>query len=284
MQTKAIRENAMRAVFLVCACVSILCVAMILFFLLWNGIPSIREVGFFRFLGGRIWRPSADSYGILPMIVGSICVTAGAMIVGVPLGLFAAVFLARFCPKGIYRVLRPAVELLAGIPSVVYGFFGLKFLVPLIQNLTDGTGKGILTASILLGFMILPTIIMVTESALRAVPETYNEGALALGATPERSVFSVILPAAKSGTLAAVILGVGRAIGETMAVVMVAGNQTLFPTSVLSGVRTLTSSIVLEMGYAGGLHRGVLIGIGIVLFVLILFINLCFSLVKRKER
>lgn len=284
MQTKAIRENAMRAVFLVCACVSILCVAMILFFLLWNGIPSIREVGLFQFLGGRVWRPSADSYGILPMIVGSICVTAGAMIVGVPLGLFAAVFLARFCPKGIYRVLRPAVELLAGIPSVVYGFFGLKFLVPLIQNLTDGTGKGILTASILLGFMILPTIIMVTESALRAVPETYNEGALALGATPERSVFSVILPAAKSGTLAAVILGVGRAIGETMAVVMVAGNQTLFPTSVLSGVRTLTSSIVLEMGYAGGLHRGVLIGIGIVLFVLILFINLCFSLVKRKER
>ncbi len=284
MQTKAIRENAMRAVFLVCACVSILCVAMILFFLLYNGIPSIREVGFFQFLGGKVWRPSADSYGILPMIVGSICVTAGAMIVGVPLGLFAAVFLARFCPKGIYRVLRPAVELLAGIPSVVYGFFGLKFLVPLIQNLTDGTGKGILTASILLGFMILPTIIMVTESALRAVPEAYNEGALALGATPERSVFSVILPAAKSGTLAAVILGVGRAIGETMAVVMVAGNQTLFPTSILSGVRTLTSSIVLEMGYAGGLHRGVLIGIGIVLFVLILFINLCFSLVKRKER
>ena len=206
------------------------------------------------------------------------------MVVGVPLGMFAAVFLARFCPKGIYRVLRPAVELLAGIPSVVYGFFGLKFLVPLIQNLTDGTGKGILTASILLGFMILPTIIMVTESALRAVPETYNEGALALGATPERSVFSVILPAAKSGTLAAVILGVGRAIGETMAVVMVAGNQTLFPTGILSGVRTLTSSIVLEMGYAGELHRGVLIGIGIVLFVLILFINLCFSLVKRKER
>ena len=284
MQTKAIRENAMRAVFLVCACVSILCVAMILFFLLYNGIPSIREGGFFQFLGGKVWRPSADSYGILPMIVGSICVTAGAMIVGVPLGLFAAVFLARFCPKGIYRVLRPAVELLAGIPSVVYGFFGLKFLVPLIQNLTDGTGKGILTASILLGFMILPTIIMVTESALRAVPEAYNEGALALGATPERSVFSVILPAAKSGTLAAVILGVGRAIGETMAVVMVAGNQTLFPTSILSGVRTLTSSIVLEMGYAGGLHRGVLIGIGIVLFVLILFINLCFSLVKRKER
>lgn len=284
MQAKAIREKAMRAVFLVCACVSILCVAMILFFLLYNGIPSIREVGFFQFLGGRVWRPSADSYGILPMIAGSICVTAGAMIVGVPLGLFAAVFLARFCPKGIYRVLRPAVELLAGIPSVVYGFFGLKFLVPLIQNLTDGTGKGILTASILLGFMILPTIIMVTESALRAVPETYNEGALALGATPERSVFSVILPAAKSGTLAAVILGVGRAIGETMAVVMVAGNQTLFPTGVLSGVRTLTSSIVLEMGYAGGLHRGVLIGIGIVLFVLILFINLCFSLVKRKER
>ncbi len=284
MQAKAIREKAMRAVFLVCACVSILCVAMILFFLLWNGIPSIREVGFFQFLGGKVWRPSADSYGILPMIVGSICVTAGAMIVGVPLGLFAAVFLARFCSKGIYRVLRPAVELLAGIPSVVYGFFGLKFLVPLIQNLTDGTGKGILTASILLGFMILPTIIMVTESALRAVPETYNEGALALGATPERSVFSVILPAAKSGTLAAVILGVGRAIGETMAVAMVAGNQTLFPTSILSGVRTLTSSIVLEMGYAGGLHRGVLIGIGIVLFVLILFINLCFSLVKRKER
>ena len=284
MSLKALKENGMRVLFLLCAGVSILCVAVILFFLLANGIPAMREVGVFQFLFGSVWRPTSDAYGILPLVVGSICVTAGAMVFGVPLGLFAAIFLARFCPGRLYRVFKPAVELLAGIPSVVYGFFGLKFLVPIIQRVSGGTGKGILTASILLGFMILPTIIMVTESSLRAVPSSYYEGALALGATKERAVFSVIFPAARSGTLAGVILGVGRAIGETMAVVMVAGNQTLVPDSIFSGIRTMTSTIVLEMSDADGLHRGVLIALGVVLFVFILLINLCFSLVKRKEQ
>lgn len=179
--------------------------------------------------------------------------------------------------------MKPAAELLAGIPSIVYGFFGLVVIVPLMQNLFGGSGKGMLTASVMLGIMILPTIINVSESALRAVPESYYEGSLALGATHERSVFSAVLPAARSGILAGVILGVGRAIGETMAVAMVAGNQPILPESILSGVRTLTANIVQEMGYATDLHREALIACGVVLFVFILIINLCFSALKRRE-
>ena len=217
------------------------------------------------------------------MIVGSLYVTAGAILFGVPIGLLCAIFMARFCPKKLYKVLKPLVDLLAGIPSIVYGFFGLMVLVPLMQDLFGGSGKGILTASLLLGIMILPTIISVSESSIRAVPESYYEGALALGATRERSVFAAILPAAKSGILAGVILGVGRAIGETMAVVMIAGNQPILPTSILSGVRTMTANVVLEMGYATGLHREALIATAVVLFVFILIINLCFSLLKRRK-
>lgn len=219
------------------------------------------------------------------MILGSIYVTAGAVIVGVPLGLLAAIFMAKFCPKPLYKFLKPAVDLLAGIPSIVYGFFGLMVVVPLMQQLFPNTsGKSILTASILLGIMILPTIIGVSESAIRAVPDSYYEGALALGASHERSVFFVTVPAAKSGITAGVILGVGRAIGETMAVIMIAGNQPRIPGSLLDGVRTLTGNIVMEMGYASGLHREALIATGVVLFVFILIINLLFSIIKRKER
>ncbi len=276
------RETAMKIVFLVTACISILAVALICIFLFANGIPTMHEIGFANFLFGTTWAPNQNLYGIFPMIIASIIVTAGAILIGVPAGLLCAIFLARFCPKRLYKVLKPAAELLAGIPSVVYGFFGLVVIVPLMQS-AFGVGKNIITASVMLGIMILPTIINVAEASIRAVPESYYEGSLALGATHERSVFSAVLPAAKSGILAGVILGVGRAIGETMAVVMIAGNQPILPESLLSGIRTLTANIVLEMGYATDLHREALIACGVVLFVFILIINLCFSALKRRS-
>ena len=276
-------EAIMKGVFLLAACASILAVALICLFLFANGLPAIGEIGIFDFLLGKVWKPGNDLYGILPMILGSIYVTAGAIVVGVPIGILTAVFMAKFCPKGLYRFLKPAVELLAGIPSVVYGFFGLVVVVPLIRNLfPDSKGTSMLAASLLLGIMILPTIIGVSESAIRAVPETYYEGGLALGASHERSVFFATLPAAKSGILAGVILGIGRAIGETMAVIMVEGNQPRMPAGLLKGVRTLTSNIVMEMGYAADLHREALIATAVVLFVFILLINLLFSVLKRR--
>lgn len=273
----------MHGVFLIAACVSVLAVALICIFLFANGLPAIAKIGPIKFLTGIKWKPMNEIFGIFPMIVGSIYVTAGAILVGVPIGILCAVFMARFCPKKIYLILKPAIELMAGIPSIVYGFFGLVVIVPIIQQLTGTSGKGVLTASVLLGIMILPTIIGVSESAIRAVPESYYEGALALGDTHERSVFCAVLPAAKSGIMAGVILGVGRAIGETMAVIMVAGNQPVIPGSVLAGVRTMTANIVLEMGYAAGLHREALIATGVVLFVFILIINVLFSLIKKGD-
>ena len=279
---KKVKEKGMEIVFLIAACVSILSVALICIFLFMNGIPAIKEIGFFDFVGGKIWKPGNNIFGILPMILGSIYVTAGALVIGVPIGILTAVFLARFCPKKIYKIVKPGVDLLAGIPSVVYGFFGLCVLVPWVRSTFGGNGNSILTASVLLGIMILPSIIGVSESAIRAVPNKYYEGALALGATHERSVFLTVVPAAKSGILAGVILGVDRAIGETMAVIMVAGNQARMPKGVLKGVRTLTANIVIEMGYAADLHREALIATGVVLFVFILLINLLFSALKRR--
>lgn len=278
------KEKIMKNIFLLSACTSIIAVLLICIFLFYNGVPAIQEIGFFDFLSGTTWRPKNDVYGILPMILGSIYVTIGAVIIGVPIGIFTAVFMARFCPKNLHKIIKPAIDLLAGIPSVIYGFFGLTVLVPIVRNYIGGNGSGILTASILLGIMILPTIISVSESAIRSVPDSYYEGALALGATHERSVFLAVLPAAKSGIMAGVILGIGRAIGETMAVIMVAGNQARIPTDILKGVRTLTSNIVLEMGYATDLHREALIATGVVLFVFILMINFTFSLVKRRQK
>ncbi len=276
------KERAMHLVFLLFACVSILCVLLICLFLFASGLPGILEIGPLNFLLGSQWKPSQQIFGIAPMIVGSLYVTAGAILVGVPLGVLTAVYLARFASPRVCKVLNPAVALMAGIPSIVYGFFGLMVLVPLMRELF-GNGKGILTASVLLGIMILPTIISVSETALRAVPQPYYEGALALGATHERSVFFILLPAAKSGIMAAIVLGVGRAVGETMAVIMIAGNQAIFPDSITSGVRTLTANIVLEMGYAADLHREALFGTAVVLFVFILLINLSLSLLRRKE-
>lgn len=276
------KEKGMKWVFMAAAALSILAVALICLFLFANGVPAMGKIGVFDFLLGQTWKPGNNIYGIFPMIVGSIYVTVGAIIVGVPLGILCAVFLAWFCPQKLYKIIKPAVELLAGIPSIVYGFFGLVVLVPIMQNLFGGSGKGILTASILLGIMILPTIIGVSESSIRAVPRAYYEGSLGLGATHERSVFFAVLPAAKQGILAGVILGVGRAIGETMAVVMVAGNQPVVPNSIFSGVRTMTANIVMEMGYAADLHREALLATAVVLFVFILIINLCFSMLKRR--
>ncbi|MFA6622528.1 MAG: phosphate ABC transporter permease subunit PstC [Fibrobacteraceae bacterium] len=280
-----IRERLMEGVFLVAALASVAAVFLICIFLFANGIPGMAKIGFGNFIFGRIWAPTdvPPSYGIFPMILGSLYVTAGAVLVGVSVGLFTAVFLARFCPAKLHKVLKPAVDVLAGVPSVVYGFFGLVVMVPFVRENFGGSGTSILTASLLLGIMILPTIIGVAESAIRAVPETYYEGALALGATPERSVFSVVLPAATSGVMAGVILGIGRAVGETMAVILVAGNQARMPNGILGGVRTLTANIVLEMGYAADLHREALIATGVVLFTFILIINLCFSILKRRR-
>ncbi len=279
---KHVQERLMHGVFLAAACVSILGVALICLFLFINGVPAMSEIGLFSFLLGKNWAPSSDVYGILPMILGSLYVTAGAVLVGVPIGILTSIFLSHFCPARLYRVLKPAVELLAGIPSVVYGFFGLVVLVPFVRTTFGGSGSSMLTASLLLGVMILPTIIGVSEAALRAVPQSYYEGALALGASHEKSVFFTVLPAARSGILAGVVLGVGRAIGETMAVIMVAGNQARLPAGLLKGVRTMTANIVIEMGYAADLHREALISTAVVLFVFILIINLLFSVLKRR--
>ena len=285
-----LKEKVMEIVFLAAACASIIAVALICIFLFQSGLPAMKEIGLSDFLFGTEWRPGNNLFGIFPMIVGSIYVTAGAIIIGVPIGLFMAVYLAMYCPDKVYKVLKPAVDLLAGIPSIVYGFFGMVVIVPAVRyffnEIIDLNGKGDsnLTASIVLGIMILPTIIGAAEPAIRAVPKLYYEGALALGADHERSTFSVVFPAAQSGVLASVILGIGRAIGETMAVVMIAGNQPRIPDSILKGVRTMTANIVMEMGYATDLHREALIATGVVLFVFILLINLSFSALKRKGK
>ncbi len=273
----------MNVVFLVSALVSVLAVFLIFLFLFANGIPAIGKIGPLNFLTGSTWKPSNDLYGIFPMILGSIYVTAGAVAIGVPIGILVALYLAMFCPRSFYRIIKPAVELLAGIPSVVYGYFALVVLVPWVRETFGGHGSSMLAASLLLAVMILPTIINVSESAIRAVPRSYYEGGLALGSSHERTSLFVLLPAARSGVLAGVILGIGRAIGETMAVIMVAGNQARLPRGLLYGVRTLTANIVIEMGYAAGLHREALIATGVVLFVFILLINLSFSLLVRKE-
>lgn len=281
---RILKEPLAKAAFIIAACASILAVILICAFLFANGLPAIGKIGPLDFLFGQTWRPSNNIYGIFPFILGSVYVTAGAIIIGVPIGVFTAIYLTKFCSRRVAKVLRPAVELMAGIPSVVYGFFGMVVLVPFVRETFGGNGSSMLTACILLGIMILPTIITVSAASIKAVPETYYEGALALGASHERSVFAVLVPAAKSGITASVILGVGRAIGETMAVIMIAGNQPRMPAGLLKGVRTMTANIVIEMGYAADLSREALIATAVVLFVFILIINLLFSLLKRRTR
>lgn len=277
------KEKIMKLVFAAAACASILAVALICVFLFANGIPGMAKIGVLKFLLGTEWRPSNGLYGILPMILGSLYVTAGACVIGVPLGVLTAVFLVYYCPKPLAKLIDPLIQLLAGVPSVVYGFFGIIVLVPLSRQLFGGSGSSIVTASVLLGIMILPTVVSVSASSLRAVPSYYYEGGRALGATHERSIFCIDLKAAQSGVLSAVVLGIGRAVGETMAVIMVAGNQARVPNSLFAGVRTLTANIVIEMGYAADLHREALIATGVVLFVFVLLINLCFSAIKGRD-
>lgn len=296
------KEGIYEFLFLLIASVSIICVLVICIFLFSEGLPAMAEIGLFDFLTGTTWAPTANeaSYGILSMIVGSLYITLGAISVGVPIGILTAIYLTKYCPQKVYSVLKPAIDLMAGIPSIIYGFFGMTVMVPFVKATVNGigeilepatkitdrffytTGSSIFTASLLLGFMILPTVIGLSESALRAVPEQYYDGARALGATHERTIFGVVLPAAKSGVLASVVLGIGRAIGETMAVILVAGNQARLTSSIFDGIRTMTANVVLEMAYATDLHSEALIATGVVLFVFVLIINLSFSIIKRK--
>ncbi len=276
------REKFFEILFLITATISIISVVVICGFLLISGVPAMAEIGLADFLFGTKWAPSNELFGILPMIVGSIYITAGAIVLGVPIGILTAVFVTKYCSAKVYVYLKPAINLMAGIPSIIYGFFGMTVLVPFIRENIGGDGNSILTASVLLAIMILPTIINLSEAAIRAVPSPYEEGARALGATHEQSIFKVILPAARSGILASVVLGIGRAIGETMAVIMIAGNQPRLTANILEGIRTMTANVVMEMRYAAGLHEDALVATGVVLFVFILIINLCFSIIKRK--
>lgn len=281
-----LKELLMKIVFIIAAVCFIAAVLIICLFIFMQAVPAIAEIGFFKFLFGTEWKPSDTNpkFGIATMIVGSCYVTAGALVLGVPVGFLTAVFMARYCPKPLYRVMKPVTNILAGIPSIVYGYFGLTVMVPLVRRTFGGSGSSILTASIILAIMILPTIISVSENAIRAVPKSYYEGAVALGATKERAIFCTEVPAAKSGIVTSIILGLGRVIGETMAVVMIAGNQPQFPSSITDGVRTMTANIVLELGYATDLHRGALIATAAVLFVFILLITMLIALVRRKAK
>ena len=287
LRAKEAMEWIMKTVFLVCGFIAIAFVLLITVYLIISGLPAIREVGLTDFLFGTRWASTDKTdpaYGILPFILTSIYGTAGAILIGVPIGFLMAVFLSKVAPKRVANVVRPVVDLLAGIPSIVYGLVGLMVLVPFIrETFHTAAGESLLAAIVVLAIMILPSIISVSETALKAVPPEYEEASLALGATHERSVFTIMLPAAKSGVLSAVILGVGRAIGETMAVIMVAGNQPRMPKGILEGVRTLTTNIVMEMGYASGMHRDALIATAAVLFVFILIINFSFSMMKRRS-
>lgn len=283
MKTKKL-EKFMEIIFLLCASISIISIILICYFIFKNGVPFIAEYGVSNFLFGKSWKPTnvPPSFGIFPMIVGSFYVTLGAILIGVPIGLLTAIYLSYFCPKGLYKFLKPAINLMAGIPSIIYGFFALTLIAPIVKMYFGGTGMSMLTASMLLGIMILPTIIGLSESSIRTVPKSYYEGSIALGASHERSVMRIIVPAAKSGIFASIILGVGRAIGETMAVILVAGNQPRMPKGLLKGVRTLTTNIVMDMSYAADQHREALIATAVVLFVFILIINFVFNIFKRR--
>ena len=277
------KEKAAEIIFFILAAASVLSVALICIFLFAGGIPAMFEIGIPNFIFGMEWRPKSHGlFGIFPMVTATLLATSGALLFAVPVGILTAIFLVKFCNKKIQNVLSPMVSLLAAIPSVVYGFFGIVVVAPIIGELFGGSGRSLLAAIIILAIMILPTIITVSQAAIRAVPEIYYEGALALGASKEESVFFATLPAAKSGIIAAVVLGLGRCVGETMAVIMVAGNQVRIPGGLFDGVRTLTANIVLEMGYAEGLHRDALIATAVILFVFILLINFTFSMLKKR--
>jgi len=278
------REKLLERGFLLVALSSISILALIAFFIFVEGVPLIWKTGIESFLLGDRWYPSKGSFGVFPMIIGSFWVTAGALIVGVPLGVACAVFLCEITHPSVAMVLRPMIQLLAAIPSVIFGFWGLIVLVPLIRESFGGPGLSILAGSLVLGIMILPTIISISEDSLRALPRTYKEGALSLGATHWQTIWRVLLPAARSGIVASVILGMGRAIGETMAMIMILGNAAQLPHSILESARTLTTNIGIEMGYATGDHRQALFATGVILFFIIMGLNSLALVVSRKGR
>ncbi len=278
------KERTIRAVLLLAAFSAVSILAVITVFIFVEGTPIMFRQGVGRFLFGMDWYPTQKSFGLLPMIIGSVLVTAGALVIGVPFGLACAVFLTEFSSKRVSGILKPVIELLAGIPSVVYGFIGVVVLVPFIRRTLGGPGLSVLAASIVLGIMILPTIISISIDSLRALPASYREGALAMGATRWQAVRLVLLPSARSGIVASIILGMGRAIGETMAVIMVAGNAAAIPNSPLAPVRTLTSNIALEMSYASGQHREALFATGVILFVIIMVLNTLANLASSRKR
>lgn len=277
-------ERIFEGGFFLCACVSILAVALISLFIFLKGVPAISEIGVFPFLFGSVWKPASLKFGIAPMIVTSLITALISVVIGSVIGVLTACYMTDLAGKRGQRLLRPCIDLLAGIPSVVYGFFGLVVLVPFIQKTLGGNGLSMLAAIVILSIMILPTVISITMDAIRAVPQEYREGALALGATPMQTLFTVVLPAAKKTILAGIVLGMGRAIGETMAVMLVAGNRPTMPGSVLDPVRTMTSNIAMEMSYASGLHQQALFATGVILFLFIMAVNLALRALTRPKK
>jgi phosphate transport system permease protein len=277
-------ESLIRLGLLMIAFSAVSVLAVITLFIFREGTPIMVKYGLGKFLFGLDWYPTDKSFGLLPMIVGSLAVTAGALVIGIPFGLACAVFLTEFSSKTLRKIVKPMIELLAGIPSVVYGFMGVIILVPFIRRTLGGPGLSVLAASIVLGIMILPTIISISIDSLEAIPRAYREGSIALGATRWQTTRMVMLPAAKSGIIASIILGMGRAVGETMAVIMVAGNAAAIPRSIVDPVRTLTSNIALELGYAAGEHREALFATGVILFVIIMILNTAASLTSRSRK
>lgn len=276
-------QKAIEAFFLACALVSIAAIATMTIYIIVSGTPAIFKIGPLEFLFGPKWKPAEDRFGILPMIVTSLTATFISVAIGSLVGILTAVFLTELAPKWLANIVKPCVELLAGIPSVVYGYFGMTIIVPFIARISDGPGFSLLAVVIILSVMILPTIISISQSSLRAVPKSFKEGSLALGASHIQTIFKTILPAARSGILASVMLGIGRAVGETMAVIMVAGNIPQIPTSLLDPVRTLTINIAFEMSYAKDLHREALFATGVVLFVIIMVVNIIVNGILRKR-
>lgn len=280
------KENIMNAIFTLCGLAALAFVIIITAFLLYSGIPAIKEIGIGEFLTGRVWSPTAEDphYGILPFIASSVVGTLGAVAIGVPIGLMSAVYISKFAPNGISRVIRGAVDLLSGIPSVVYGLVGMIIIVPAVREIFSlPDGANLFSAVIVLSIMILPSVISVSETAIKAVPKEYEEGSLALGATKTETVFKIVVPAAKSGILTSVVLGVGRAIGEAMAVMMVSGNVPNMP-KLFGSVRFLTTAVASEISYSSGLQRQALFSIALVLFIFILAINLVLNLVIKKKK
>lgn len=292
MKTANFKEKAGKTVFTIAAMICVIAVIAIFGFMLVKSLPAFRKIGFFNFVFGDNWSPDrldkyddaslSGTYGVFKMIIGTLAATVGALVIGGTLGYFTAVFIAFYCPKRLKKIFSSTVNLLAGIPSVVYGFFGITFLLPLLANFAPNNGSGLLATSLILGIMIMPTVVSLSKTSLEAVPRSYYEGALALGSTHSQAVFGTVTKAAKSGVTASLVLGIGRALGETMAVVMVAGNSVAYPDSLFNSFRVLTANIVMEMGYAGEVQQGALVATGVILLVFVLIVNLIFGAISKK--